>query len=96
MEGDTIILSEHEVISGLLKEEDAVNYPQTVDGRTIRVAHLYVHARIQVNRCLQICAIDLFTVSSLSSALCCAVGGGGVAGECAPVFTMIFSGLRSR
>lgn len=64
MEADTIILSENDVINGrLVVGEDGVQYPAKADGRTVRVAHLYVHARVLVNRCLQICGIDLFEAS---------------------------------
>lgn len=61
MEGDVIIMSENDVINhsyGTEKEDD----PDNVDGRTIRIAHIYVHARVLINRCFQICGINLFNV----------------------------------
>lgn len=62
MEGDTITLSECDVNNGLDESADKIEYPAQADGRTIRVAHLYIHARVLVNRCFQICGIDLHTV----------------------------------
>ncbi|KAG4067181.1 hypothetical protein HA402_000172 [Bradysia odoriphaga] len=63
LEGDSIIISEN----GILKEPtdtDCVMYelPSKVDGRTLRVSHVYVFTRTIINRCLQICGIDLFNV----------------------------------
>lgn len=64
MEGDTIILSERDMVNGVLQEKD-VRYPINVDGRIIRVAHLYIHARVLVSRCFQICSINnSFSVSA--------------------------------
>lgn len=61
MEGDSIIISENDIMHQTNNVEQS-DYPEKADGRTIRVAHIYVHARVLINRCFQICGIDLFNV----------------------------------
>lgn len=61
MEGDTIIISENDVLNQP-PGTDKLEYPIKTDGRTVRIAHIYVHTRVLVNRCFQICGIDLFNV----------------------------------
>lgn len=63
MEADTIIISENDVLKQVNGAEKC-DYPDKADGRTMRVAHIYVNARVLINRCFQICGIDLFNVRS--------------------------------
>lgn len=62
MEADVIIMSERDIINGLLNE-DIIEYPVEVNGREIRVAHIYVLTRVLVNNCFNICGIGLFKVT---------------------------------
>lgn len=61
MEGDAIIISEVNILKQS-PDTDCVEYPQKVDGRTIRNAHTYVFTRKMIGRCFLICGIDLFNV----------------------------------
>lgn len=65
MEADTLMIAEHDVITTSIGSEK-IAHPEQLDGRTIRVAHIYVQARVLINRCLQVSGFKLFEASFLN------------------------------
>lgn len=61
MEADVIIMNEIGIINGQFAADD--DYPTKVDGRTIRVAHVYVNARTYINRALELAGLKEFKVN---------------------------------
>lgn len=62
MEADIIIINENGILGGQMAT-DNIAVPKEVDGRWVRVAHMYVHARKQVNMALDIAGLSHLRVS---------------------------------
>lgn len=63
MEADVIIINENGIANGQFAT-DNIHYPTKVDGRWVRVAHIYLYARTYVGRAFELAGLQHLKVSS--------------------------------
>lgn len=56
-EADTILVAEHDVVTKYY-DPDCVKAPRVLDGRVVRVAHLYNKVVVLIWDCLHICGLS--------------------------------------
>lgn len=60
-EADVLIMNENSDII-----DDKIDYPGTVNGRCVRVAHMYLFGRDHIRRALDIAGLQKLNVSSIN------------------------------